>query len=101
MEQEKEPFTKLYDWMVWLPLSWNQKFIYAIIYNYSRNGEVCFVSQYGLAKRLGMCESAVSRAIGIMTKKGLIKKIHNEDGGQTYVAIRPDWNIKMMSKPSW
>ena len=88
MEKDNEPFVKVYDWMFSLPVSWNQIVVYAIIYSFSRNGDECFASQQGLANRLGMHPSAISRAINTLAKKRLLKIIHYEGGGQTYVAVR-------------
>ena len=91
MEKVSEPFAIVYDWMFSLPVSWNQKMVYAIIYGYCRNGEECFASQQGLANRLRMHPTAISRAISALAKKGLIRIIRYEGGGQTYVAVRHPW----------
>ena len=91
MKEEECPFIAVYDWMHTLNLSGRELLVYAIIHGFNRPGNECFGYGYkqGIAERLRMQPSGVSRALSVLKQMGLILETYWQDGGST---LETDFN---------
>lgn len=81
-----------------LQLSGTELLLYALVYNFSQDGNGCFYgSNDYAAKKIGCRRECVNRNANSLVDKGLLSRTHGSHGGKPtidYVAIVPDCAIQ-------